>query len=227
MDRKEFLKQSVIGLGTTIAIPSLATSCIKENMDLVDPNACAVSPREIAGPFPIKTPTNQVVTNIIGDRAGIPLLINITIQNTNDNCMPLSDVFVDIWQCDSKGNYSEYNSQLDGDFTSEHFLRGRQTSDAAGNVSFISIYPGWYPGRAPHIHIEVLNADGSSLLVSQIAMPEDISNTVYTTTEYNGAFDTANANDGSFRDSLARNIAEVMGNTTDGYTLTKILKVAG
>lgn len=227
MDRKEFLKKSVIGLGTTIAIPGMVSSCSKENMDMIDPNACAVSPREIAGPFPIKKPADQTAANIIGDRVGISLLINIAIQNTNDNCMPLAGALVDIWHCDSRGNYSEYNNQLDGDFTSEHFLRGRQTSDADGNVSFVSIYPGWYPGRAPHLHVEVLKADGSSMLVTQVAFPEDISNAVYDTPDYRGNFDTPNSKDGSFRDSLARNIAEAVGNTTDGYTLTKILKVAG
>ena len=96
------------------------------------------------------------------------------------------------------------------------------------NVSFISVYPGWYPGRAPHLHLEILKPDGSSLLATQIAFPEDISNTVYSTSGYNGSFDTSNTVDGEFGDSLNRNIADsVTGNTTDGYVLTKILKVAG
>lgn len=79
----------------------------------------------------------------------------------------------------------------------------------------------------PHIHIEILNSDGTSLLVSQIAFPEDTSNTVYATSNYNGNFDTENQDDGEFKDSLDRNMATVTGNTTDGYTLTKIIRVAG
>lgn len=229
MDRKKFLK-GLLGVGTIVAVPSLVASCKKDDdmqEPIINPNACAVSPVETAGPFPIKTPADLVRENIVGNRSGIPLLINIKIENTNNNCEPLKDVLVDIWHCDAKGNYSEYSGQLDGDFTSESFLRGRQTTDSNGIASFISIYPGWYPGRAPHLHLEILRSNGSSLLVTQTAFPEDISNTVYATSGYNGNFDTSNSNDGIFENSLNRNLAtSVTGNTTDGYTLTETIKVA-
>lgn len=225
MDRKKFLKKGAIGLSSIIAIPSVLTSCEEDN---IDPSACATSPAETAGPFPIKTPADWVRANVVGDRTGIPLMMTFTIQDTNNSCAALSGVFVDIWHCDSAGNYSEYSGQIDGNFTSNHFLRGRQTTDADGKASFISIYPGWYPGRAPHIHLEVLSSSGTSLLVTQVAFPEDTSNTVYATSGYKGDFDTSNSRDGEFSNSLARNIADsVTGNTTDGYTLNKIIKVAG
>lgn len=226
MNRKNFLKKGMLGLGSIIAIPTLTTSCNKDK-NTITPSTCQPSPTETAGPFPIKTPSDLVRESILGDRTGIPLLINITIQNTENACAPLEGVFVDIWQCDAKGNYSEYNDQLDGDFTSKHFLRGRQQTDANGKVSFISIYPGWYPGRAPHLHVEIRNSSRTSLLISQIAFPEDISKAVYATANYKGDFDTRNLEDGEFSDSLTQNMADsVTGNTTDGYTLTKIIKVA-
>ena len=64
------------------------------------------------------------------------------------------------------------------------------------------------------------------MLITQISFPEDISATVYGTSEYNdnGNTDTNNANDGIVG---AANLATVTGNTTDGYTLTKTIKVAG
>ncbi len=227
MKRKEFIKNSVLSLGGLIAIPTFLQSC-KKTKDHIDPNACAVSPLETAGPFPIKSPQDWVRENIVGDRTGIALQVIIKIENTNNNCQPLEGVLVDIWMCDAKGNYSEYDGQLDGSFTSKHFLRGRQTTDANGNASFISIYPGWYPGRAPHIHVEVLQTNGTSLLVSQIAFPEEVSNTVYATTGYKGPADTSNSNDGEFEDSLSRNMAtSVTGNITDGYILNETIKVAG
>lgn len=229
MNRKKFLKKGALGIGSIMAIPPFLSSCKKDdNNTIIDPTACVASPSETAGPFPIKTPADWVRANVVGNRSGVALMINITIQNTNNNCAPLAGVLVDIWHCDAGGNYSEYNGQLDGNFTNEHFLRGRQTTDANGNVSFISIYPGWYPGRAPHIHVEVLNSNGNSLLVSQIAFPEDTSNSVYATQGYNGNFDTSNESDGEFEDSLAANIADsVTGNITDGYTLNKVIKVVG
>ena len=217
-----------MGIGSIIAIPTLINSCKGDDMAIVDPSACATSPSETDGPFPIKTPADWVRENIIGDRTGIPLMMTFTIQNTNNSCAPLNNVFVDLWHCDPNGNYSEYSGQIDGNFTNEHFLRGRQTTDVNGNASFISIYPGWYPGRAPHLHLEIKNSNGTSLLITQIAFPEDISNTVYASSGYNGSFDTSNSGDGEFSDSLARNIADsVTGNTTDGYVLNKIIKVAG
>ncbi|WP_299883526.1 intradiol ring-cleavage dioxygenase [uncultured Lacinutrix sp.] len=226
MDRKKFLKTGLAGMGTIVAIPTLLTSCSNDDdNNTTDSNTCSSSPSETAGPFPIMTPADLVRENIIGNRAGIPLLIKFTIQNTNNNCASLQGVFVDIWQCDAKGNYSEYSGQLDGDFTSEDFLRGRQTTDANGNASFISIYPGWYPGRTPHLHVEVKNSSGGSLLITQVSFPDDISNTVYATTEYNGVADTNNSNDGIVESA---NLADsVTGNITDGYTLNKIIKVAG
>ena len=76
------------------------------------------------------------------------------------------------------------------------------------------------------MHVEVLTASGTSLLVTQVAFPEDISKTVYSTTGYNGEFDTKNKKDGEFKNSLDLNMADsVSGNVTDGYTLIKTIKV--
>lgn len=221
MERKEFLKKGAIGLGALVTVPIIANSCKKN-----DPSVCQSSPTEVVGPFPHKTPSAVINANIIGDRVGIPLVINFTVENVTTGCKPLEGVLVDLWQCDAKGNYSEYDGQIEGDFTGQHFLRGRQTTDVNGKVSFVSIYPGWYPGRAPHLHVEVLTSSGTSLLVTQVAFPEDISKSVYETASYNGEFDTKNKKDGEFKGSLKLNMANsVTGNNTDGYTLTKTIKV--
>ncbi len=223
MNRKNFLKKGALGLGSIVAIPTMISSCKKD--DDFDPNACAESAEETAGPFPIKTPADYVRENIIGNKTGVPLMITLNIQNTNNGCAALSGVFVDIWHCDAQGNYSQYSGQLDGDFTNENFCRGRQTTDANGNASFISIFPGWYPGRTPHIHLEVLSSTGSSLLVTQISWPEDISNTVYAQQGYNGNADTNNSNDGIVSNA---NLADSLtGNNSDGYVLMKNIKVSG
>lgn len=227
MNRKKFLRKSIVGLGSAVALPTILTSCNSDDEPTVDSNACAVSPAETDGPFPIKTPADLVRENIIGDRTGVPLVINIKVENVAANCAPLEGVYVDIWHCDAKGNYSEYDGQLDGDFTNEQFLRGRQLTGADGIASFISIFPGWYPGRAPHLHLEIKTTGGQSLLITQTAFPEDVSNTVYATNGYNGNFDTSNAEDGEFGDSLNRNLAtSVIGNVSDGYTLTETIKVS-
>ncbi len=214
-------------MSSIVALPTLVASC-QEDEPVVDETACQVSPSETAGPFPIKSPADLVRENIVGDRTGVPLQIIIKVEDTSNNCQPLAGVQVDIWHCDAKGNYSEYSGQLEGDFTSEHFLRGRQITGVDGQASFLSIYPGWYPGRAPHLHLEIKSAAGTSLLVTQTAFPEEVSNAVYGTNAYNGNFDTSNEQDFEFGNSLNRNMATtVVGNTTDGYVLTETIKVAG
>jgi protocatechuate 3,4-dioxygenase beta subunit len=227
MNRKKFLKDLSIGAIIMPITPTLLTSCTKDDNLAGNTGGCVSSPVETAGPFPIRTPSDWIRANIVGNRTGVALMMNFTIQNVNSSCAPLQGVEVDVWMCDAKGNYSEYNAQLDGDFTAEHFLRGRQTTNAEGKVSFVSIYPGWYPGRAPHIHIEIKRG-ATSLLVTQVAFPEDISRIVYATTGYKGVFDTSNTSDGVFINSLNENMADaVTGDVTNGYTLTKIIKVPG
>lgn len=227
MNRKKFIKKSVLGMGSIVGISTVANSCSIIKEAVVASEDCVDSPTEIAGPFPIKTPADFVKENIVGDRNGVPLLIKIKVENTKTNCSPLEGVYVDIWQCDAKGDYSEYDKQLNGDFTNQHFLRGRQTSDKNGIASFISIYPGWYPGRAPHLHIEIKTKEGKSLLITQTALPEEANKAVYATKSYRGIHDTSNKKDYFFGSSLNRNLANsVTGNVKDGYTLEEVLKVS-
>ncbi|UPZ17411.1 intradiol ring-cleavage dioxygenase [Flavobacterium humidisoli] len=234
MDRKKFIRNGILGVASLVTASKFLESCSKSDNDETDTSnsgdgSCTVSPSETKGPFPIKTPSQLVLENIKSDRVGIALLINLKIENKNNNCEPLSGALVDVWHCDKDGNYSEYGGtqMQQTDYTSVHFLRGRQTSNASGEVSFISIYPGWYQGRAPHVHVEVLSSTGTSLLVTQIAFPETISSEVYSSTNYaaHGQADTANTKDNVFADSLTDELATITGNLTDGFTLTKTITV--
>lgn len=229
MKRKDFLKNGALGMGAIIGFSSLISACKKDEES--GDGSCAETPSETKGPFPIKTPAELVQENITSDRTGIPVIIEITIHNTNNLCNPLPGVLVDVWHCDKDGYYSQYGGTREQtvDYTAVIFLRGRQTTDSNGVVRFISVYPGWYQGRAPHIHVEVLTTSGSSLLVTQIAFPEDISRTVYASEFYkdHGQADTSNTGDSIFRDSLADELATITGNLTDGYTIAHTINVEG
>lgn len=236
MERKKFIQNGILGITALMGTAKILESCSKSDDNDSGVNnsgngSCPVSPSETKGPFPIKTPSQLVLENIKSDRVGIALLINLKIENTNNNCAPLPNVLVDVWHCDKDGNYSEYGGtqMQQTDYTAVHFLRGRQTTNSNGEVSFLSIYPGWYQGRAPHIHVEVLSSNGTSLLVTQIAFPENISSVVYSSTNYSahGQADTSNLKDNIFADSLTSELATVTGNLTDGYTLTKTITVKG
>lgn len=200
MNRKDFLKKSAFSIGSIMTISTL-TTCNKNDKNTKNENGlCPITPSETKGPFPIKTPANLIRENIISDRKGIALLINLTIQNKNCDILP--NVLVDIWHCDRAGNYSEYGgiAMQSTDYTDVHFLRGRQTTDVNGQIGFISIYPGWYSSRAPHVHVEVLSLEGTSLRITQVAFPENISNEVYASSLYanHGQADTSNTNDTVF-----------------------------
>lgn len=237
MERKDFLKRGFSALGY-MAIAPLLGSC-KKDEDSTTPESgtetgsgsCTATPSETEGPFPTKSPSSLVITDIRSDRTGVPFTIKINIQNKNNACGALAGALVDIWHCDKDGNYSEYGGtgMQSSNFTSVHFLRGRQTTDANGLVTFTSIFPGWYSGRAPHIHVHIYTSSGKSLLVTQIAFPEDVTNTVYTTATNlytRGKQDTSNARDNVFADSIATELASVTGSVAAGYVLTHTIVVS-
>src|SRR5688572_25091397 len=227
MERKDFLKNGIFGLTTLVTGAIIISDNNTQNE--ANSNECDVSPRETKGPFGTKTPSQLVQSNIKSDRTGVALLINLIVVDKTNKCKPLAEAHVDIWHCDKDGNYSEYGNHpmQRTDLTSAHFLRGRQVTDANGHVSFLSIYPGWYHGRAPHIHIEVFDKSGASLLVTQVAFPDNISNKVYSSSLYasRGEADTPNNRDNVFSDSLAEQMATVTGNVKDGFTLSSTIVV--
>ena len=239
MERKNFLKNSFTALGL-VAVAPLMKACKKEDVSsssttttTTGSGSCTEAPTETEGPFPTKQPSSYVRSNIVDDRAGVPFTLNISIQNKNNSCAALANAIVDIWHCDKDGNYSEYGGtgMQSTNYTAVHFLRGRQVTDANGLVTFTSIFPGWYSGRATHIHVHIYNVSVTSLKVTQIAFPEGSSSavTIVNTTSYSKGMSgyTSNANDNVFGDGYSAELATVTGSVSDGYTLTHTIAVAG
>lgn len=250
MKRKEFLRGlGLIGIGS-LAIP-IINSCSQDNDDGSSNSStntgsssgsgsssgdCSVTASETAGPFPTITPSSLVKSDITMDRTGVAFTIKITIKNTNASCAVLKDAIVDIWHCDKDGYYSEYGgtSMQSLNYTTVHFLRGRQTTDANGLVTFTSIFPGWYSGRATHIHVHIYNASGTSLLVTQIAFPEGTNSAValVNASSANGYTKgmsgyTYNASDNVFSDSVTNELGTITGSVSEGFVLTHTINVAG
>ncbi|MFV8325586.1 intradiol ring-cleavage dioxygenase [Flavobacterium sp. ZS1P14] len=246
MERKEFLRGlGLVGLGSLVipiikacnsddAIASTATTTGTDAIN--NSGSCTVTSSETAGPFPTKVPSSLVTTNIVSDRTGVGFTINVTIKNTNASCAALAGAIVDIWHCDKDGYYSEYGGtgMQSADFTAVHFLRGRQTTTANGIVSFKSIFPGWYSGRATHIHVHVYSASGASLLVTQIAFPEGSGSAVVlvnasTTNGYSKGMTgyTYNASDNVFSDGVANELSTITGSIAEGFVLEHTINVAG
>ena len=175
---------------------------------------CAVTPTETIGPYPSRT--DMFRSDVRESRPGTPLTLTIKVVNANSGCAAVSGADVEIWQCDSVGDYSQYGSQ-----TNATFLRGIQTTNAAGEVLFTTIYPGWYQGRATHIHVEV-TMSGRSVKVTQMAFPDAINNVVHTQGVYaaRGTNPTSTQSDMIFSDSLASELVTPTGSPSAGYAAT-------
>lgn len=239
MERKNFLKSLLVG---GLSTPAILSACSKES-DSVTPsagttgtttgttgaNSCIVAPTETEGPFPTKVPASYVRSDITDGRSGYKMTAKITITNSNASCATLAGALVDIWHCDAEGNYSEYGGtgMQSTNYQSVHFLRGRQTTDANGLVTFTSIFPGWYSGRATHIHVHVYSASGKSLKVTQIAFPEGADTAVTAVNGYKKGLTgyTYNAKDNVFSDGVAQELATVTGSTAAGFELAISLAV--
>lgn len=250
MERKLFLRKGMAALGVAFVAP-LALGCRKSNEESTDSGSesssgsgsssstCTASPTETEGPFPTQTPSGLQRTDIRDDRTGVALAIEIAIRNLNNGCAALAGAIVDIWHCDKDGYYSEYGGtgMQSVNYTGVHFLRGRQVTDSNGLVKFTSVFPGWYSGRATHIHVHVYNASGTSLLVTQISFPEGSSSAVATVNSSAGtAYGytkgmtgyTYNANDNIFSDDTANiEMATISGSISAGYALTHNIQVKG
>lgn len=220
MDRIDFLKKGIGFLGMAVIGPSI--------LGASKAAACTVANSETAGPFPTITPASLVRNDIIGTRTGVPFTVNITVKNAT-SCNPVSGIIVDIWHCDKDGNYSQYGgtSMQTTDYTGQDFLRGRQTSDSNGLVSFTSIFPGWYTSRATHIHVHVYDGNGNSLLITQIAFPEGTGSAVETVnaaTAYGYTKGmtgyTYNSSDNVFSDGTATEMSSISGSVAAGYVLS-------
>ena len=122
-------------------------------------NVCFLTPQSIEGPYYLDP--KLVRAEIAEGRAGVPLRVDLRVVD-GASCKPSERARVDVWHADAQGIYSGYEGQGDKanvSTTGQKFLRGTQFTNGEGAVSFKTIYPGWYEGRATHIHFKVLLED--------------------------------------------------------------------
>lgn len=217
-------------------------------------SACVNAPTETNGPYPAdgSNMANGVLSNILntsgvvrsdirssfaglsGTAAGVPLTLTINLQNSNASCAALADYAIYIWHCDASGLYSIY------DLPQQNYLRGVQATNANGQATFTTIFPGCYAGRYPHIHFEVYRSLSTAtnyanrLLVSQFAMPAAACTAVYAAGGYGQSgsrfTQTSTSSDNVFGDNSAAQVAAmtpaVTGSPSAGYTGTVTVGIA-
>ena len=188
---------------------------------------CVVRPEMTIGPYFVDEQLNR--SDIRSDssdnsvKEGVPLTLNINVASVSDNsCTPVEGAQVDIWHCDAQGQYSGVSDQ-GSDTTGQNFLRGYQLTDANGAVQFQTIFPGWYSGRAVHIHftIRTLGADGADYqFTSQFFFDDTLTDQVHALDPYTGKGqrDTRNSNDNIFSGGGEQLLLNLQGDPTNGYT---------
>jgi protocatechuate 3,4-dioxygenase beta subunit len=192
--------------------------------------SCVVRPELTEGPYYVDEGLNRSdirsdpSTGTVKPGALLRLTFNVS-QITGNACAALAGAVVDVWHCDALGVYSDVS---DPGFNSvgQKFLRGYQVTDANGTVRFTTIYPGWYQGRATHIHFKIRTdpaTEKGKELTSQLFIDDALNTQVYTSASpYAARGDrgrTTNAQDSIFREGGGQPLL-TLTKSGDGYAAT-------
>jgi protocatechuate 3,4-dioxygenase beta subunit len=178
----------------------LAISCAPWEARGAQPSGtCIALPEQAAGPFFADNALKR--SDIRAGRPGAPLQLTLNVLLLkNGACTPLPGAHVDLWQCDAGGVYSDGT-----------FLRGYQLTDASGTTGFTTVYPGWYAGRAVHIHFKIRTE--THQFASQLYFDDAVTDRVHAREPYANRTGrrVRNSKDGMFRDQLTLALAEKGG----------------
>lgn len=190
--RRKVLKMIGAGGASLLAGNTLIQSANGASKSTTQAKVCLVSPRQMEGPYFVDERLKRSDIRIdptdgaIKEGTPLRLIINVSAVN-NGHCKSLSNAMVDVWHCDANGVYSDVED-FSFDTRGKKFLRGYQLSDENGSVEFLTIYPGWYPGRAVHIHFKVRTANKIGKIedfTSQMYFDDSITDQVYRSAPYN------------------------------------------
>ena len=174
---------------------------------------CVLTPELTAGPYYIAD--EAVRRNITEGKPGVPLTLKTTVLDAS-SCKPVRNAAVDIWHADASGVYSGFGAGA----SHRTFLRGVQRTNASGVATFQTVYPGWYPGRAVHIHLKV-HIGGSVVHKGQLFFPEAMTDVVYKRSPYSARpnRDVRNADDSIFRNGGNKGLVHLK-KSGSGYLAT-------
>jgi protocatechuate 3,4-dioxygenase beta subunit len=188
LNRRDVLKLGGAGLAAVFGARVL--DFLGDEAEAAATATCLLTPEVTEGPYWVENSLTR--RDIRGGKAGLPLVLRFTILNAR-TCRPIDKADVEIWHCDALGNYSAVNG------ASSRFLRGHQKANALGKAEFLTIFPGWYRGRTPHIHMKV-HVGGDEVHTGQIFFNETITAQVYKQAPYasRGRYDTPHSRDSIF-----------------------------
>jgi protocatechuate 3,4-dioxygenase beta subunit len=169
--------------------PAAATTTATEETTATTAPDCVLTPEVTEGPYYLDL--DLMRSDITEGSSGLPFDLQIKVVDA-DSCEPIKDVAVDVWHSNAEGVYSGVQGD-DG-----IFLRGVQVTDATGNAAFQTIFPGWYTGRAVHIHLKAIQ--GGQTWTGQLFFDDATLDAAYAKEPYSsrGPADVPNEADGIF-----------------------------
>ncbi len=219
------------GATPTAGLNAEAATAVAATAPAVAPTAdqaavpdCVVRPELTEGPYFVDEKINR--SDIRADpadgsvRPGVPLTLAFALAQVGTGaCVPLAGAQIDVWHCDATGVYSDVQGS-----SGTKFLRGYQLTDAQGRAQFTTIYPGWYQGRAVHIHFKIRTKDTSGAsyeFTSQFFFDDALSDTVFTQTPYAAHTnrDTKNTSDSIYQGGGSQLLLKLT-KSGDGYATT-------
>ncbi len=189
--------------------------------------SCVVRPALTEGPYFVDEKLNR--SDIRSDPAtgavkpGAPLMLTFLVSRvTGTSCTALAAATVDVWHCDATGVYSDVSDPSSGSTKGTKFLRGFQTTNTSGKATFTTIWPGWYQGRATHVHFKIRTAAANgqvSDFTSQLFFDEALNDQVFAQAPYSQRAATGrmrNTADGIFQQSGGK-LTISLAKTADRY----------
>lgn len=178
--------------------------------------SCVLTPEMTEGPYYV--PGEAVRRNITEGRPGTPLELRLTVVSAS-TCKPIVGAKVDVWHADALGVYSGVQGNTGT------FMRGVQATNSHGVALIDTVYPGWYTGRAVHIHVKV-HLGGNVVHTGQLFFPDTLTDRVYRKAPYSTrpGRDTRNATDAIFRNGGSRSMLG-LSRSGSGYAGAIVLGV--
>ncbi len=224
MNRQNFLKGiGILGAGALLPLSKARADAGTAAKTTAD---CVLIPSETEGPFPLDLTTTNAATYFRQDiregKPGVTTYVKMRVVGLS-NCQPMANVRVNIWHCDKDGMYSGYYNSMNTGSTpataSATWLRGYQMTDANGEVTFTTIFPGWYTSRIMHIHFQIY-VSSIYKAVSQMTINPVAKNAVYTSNPSiytKGADPQTLASDNIFSDGYSRQLGSLTKNSDGTY----------
>ncbi|KAK3940015.1 Intradiol ring-cleavage dioxygenase [Diplogelasinospora grovesii] len=141
------IDHSANNLGFSLKTPE---PIILEEFSAVGRNGCVIAPESTEGPFYVEG--EYVRPTLREDQTGVPLYIDLQVFDSS-TCKPVTDIFVELWNCNATGVYGGIEFDWDPSNVRRTWLRGLQETKQDGSVSFSTIFPGHYEGRTSHVHV--------------------------------------------------------------------------